>query len=141
MDKAVTQETNQATGDGEHLLLATLIGGVGVKAQLTAILFPPGGVEVEDDGDEALVLVPELVQVFAVIGPGGIDGEVSLELEKTQEEGAVNGQTECLQGGQVAALGRGGGGRVQPPGPVGPDRGVELGVGTLADAGVLKAPP
>ena len=96
MGKAITQEADQATADGEHQVLAILVGGVGVKAQLAAIRFPPGGVEVEDEGDDPLVRVPELVQVFAVIGPGGIEGEMPLELKEPQEEGAVDGQAQSL---------------------------------------------
>ena len=91
MGEVTAEEADQTAGNREQVLVAALIGGIGIDPQLPAVFLPPVRVEIKDDRDQAVLGTPKLVQVLAVIGPGGIDGQVALELEQAQEEGAVDG--------------------------------------------------
>ena len=135
MGKVAAQKTDQAASNREQILEAAVVGGIGIEAQLPAIRFPPLRVEIEDNGDQPVLGALKLVQVPAVVGPGGIEGQVALELEQAQKEGAVDGQAQFLQEPQVVALGGGGRFRVQPLDVVAPDRAVGLELLAAADAG------
>lgn len=91
----------------DDLVRAVFISGGCPEFELAAVAGLPVLVEVDDGGDDPVAGVPVAVEVGFVEGALGVDGEMPLEIEETEEEASVDGEPEFFEGSEVALL-RGG---------------------------------
>lgn len=126
MVKSFAEEGDDGAAFGIDVHILALASLVQVQAQGAAILLPPIFVEIEDAGDESVPGAAELVQVPLVERPGGIDGQMTLELEQAQNQGLVDAAAKLLEYVEIVLLGRRELRGVKPSDVVATDFGVNL---------------
>ncbi len=139
MEKGAGEETDQRSRLRWYIDIGALLAGFQVETQLASVLFPPVLVEIEDGGDGTQTDSLELIKVTLVETARRVDGKVSLELEESEIEAAVDGEPQVFQMVIPAALGRRGQLGIQPHHPVGTEPGIDVKGVSLPDPGMSKA--
>lgn len=80
------------------------IGWFGPQFQFPTIAGLPIGVEVEDDGDDAVSAFAMAIQMSFVKAAFWIDGKMAFEVEQAQEQLLIDRESERFKVGQIGLL-------------------------------------
>jgi len=131
------EEKDEFSKSGHDIEMGTVYPGFAIRVnpQFASVVGGPVGIEVDDGRDETGLAGAVAVEVGFVMRPGGEAGEVSLEVEKAEEEFAIEDRPELFHGVPVTLLCPGEGIRLEPADVVTADLGADLFFPASTDGG------